>query len=134
MTLCYLGLGSNLRCPTRQLNQAIAALRRVPHTIIVKCSQVYINPPMGLKAQPMFHNMVVGIHTKLSPHRLLDYCQQIEQRQQRIRQKRWGARTLDIDILLYGEQMISTPRLSIPHPGMLERDFVLIPLREITHT
>jgi 2-amino-4-hydroxy-6-hydroxymethyldihydropteridine diphosphokinase len=131
MVDCYLGLGSNLRGPKRQLNQAIASLRTLPRSIIKKQSRVYRSLPMGVRAQPNYCNQVIAIQTTLPALALLRHCQSIEKKQQRIRKRHWGARTLDIDILLYGHQQICTRDLTIPHPRMLERDFVLIPLLEI---
>ena len=131
MVLCYLALGSNLRSPHRQLRNALEALRQVPRTCIQDQSHFYATKPMGVKAQPDFLNMAVAINTSLSPARLLHYCQSIEQKQHRLKKKKWGARTLDIDILLFGQDRFSLPKLSIPHPELLNRDFVLLPLLEI---
>lgn len=132
MMRSYLGLGSNLRAPTRQLRQAIAMLRKLPKSNIVKLSSIYSSKPLGVRAQPAYRNMVVAINTSLSPRRLLGYCQAIEKKQQRIRKLHWGSRTIDIDILLYGNQIIDSHHLLIPHPHMLTRDFVLVPLLEIS--
>ncbi|ARG97624.1 2-amino-4-hydroxy-6-hydroxymethyldihydropteridine diphosphokinase [Legionella micdadei] len=131
MTLCYLGLGSNLNSPARQLRRAINALRRLPDSCITQEASFYWSEAWGRKAQPKFCNTVVALQTRLSPQRLLDCCHQIEQQQQRIRKIKWGARTLDIDILLYGSQKIDTLTLKVPHPRIIERDFVLLPLLEI---
>ena len=86
---------------------------------------------MGVRAQPNYCNQVIAIQTTLSAHALLRHCQSIENKQRRIRKRRWGARTLDIDILLYGKHVINTHDLIVPHPEMLKRDFVLMPLLEI---
>lgn len=131
MTRCYLGLGSNLRSPSRQLRTALQQLRTLPQSVIVAQSKLYKTKPWGMRGQPAYANMVVAIDTKLPPHTLLRYCQTIENKQQRLRKIRWGARTLDIDLLLYGTQIIATRTLTIPHPRMLLRDFVLVPLLEI---
>lgn len=131
MTLCYLGLGSNLAMPQRQLKRALSALRTLPYSTITAQSRVYISKPLGVRAQPSYYNMVVAIQTSLPAKSLLNYCQSIETRQKRLRKTHWGARTLDIDILLYGEKSIHVHDLKIPHPYMTERDFVLIPLLEI---
>ncbi|MBA2711803.1 MAG: 2-amino-4-hydroxy-6-hydroxymethyldihydropteridine diphosphokinase [Tatlockia sp.] len=131
MTLCYLGLGSNLNSPERQLRMALNALRLLPQTNIKKIAPIYRSEALGRKAQPRFLNTVVAINTSLTPELLLRYCQKIEREQGRIRKVQNGARTLDIDILFYGEQKISDQNLQIPHPRMLERDFVLKPLSEI---
>ena len=131
MVDCYLGLGSNLREPRRQLSRAFASLRTLPRSAILRQSRVYHSLPMGVRAQPNYYNQVIAIQTTLPAHALLRHCQAIEQKQHRIRKRRWGARTLDIDILLYGNQVIHTHDLIVPHPEMLKRDFVLIPLLEI---
>ena len=132
MPICYLGLGSNLKSPKRQLQIAINSLNRIKNTSIIDISSIYFNPPKGVKSQPMFYNLVLSIKTSLNPHALLYFCQKIEEMQCRVRKKKWGARTIDIDILLYGDKEIKTKSLLIPHPYMLERDFVLIPLLEIS--
>jgi len=131
MTLCYLALGSNLNSPERQLRQAIEALRSLPLSNLSKVASFYRSKAWGRKLQPPFCNTVVAIHTRLSPQQLLYFCQKIECKQGRVRKVRWGARTLDIDILTYGSQKIKTLDLVIPHPRMHERDFVQIPLLEI---
>lgn len=132
MIRCYLGLGSNLKSPERQLRQALTKIKKLPRCSLTQISSVYTNPAVGLKAQPNFCNMVVSLKTSLPPEKLLQYCQAIELKHQRIRKKKWGARTLDIDLLLYGDQKIHTPFLTIPHPQMLNRDFVMIPLLELS--
>ena len=131
MTLCYLGLGSNLRSPQRQLRQAVSLIRNIPQTAMIKQSPLYASRPYGVPSQPRYTNMVVALHTKLPPRQLLSYCQGIEHQQQRVRKKHWGARTIDIDILLYGHLILTTHSLTIPHPHMLKRDFVLQPLLAI---
>lgn len=131
MPLCYLGLGSNLSIPKRQLNLALRALRELPQTRITNISPFYHSQPAGVTGQPIYCNAVVEIKTTLEPHTLLSSCQTIENKQQRLRKKRWGARTLDIDLLLYGNQVIQTHDLVIPHPRLHLRDFVLKPLLDI---
>ena len=131
MTRCYLGLGSNLGMPKRQLRQALIALRKLPRSSISAQSSVYLSKPLGVRAQPTYYNMVIAIQTSLPAKRLLHYCQSIENKQQRIRKVHWGARTLDIDLLLYGNKSINLHDLTVPHQHMLSRDFVLIPLFEI---
>lgn len=134
MTLCYLGLGSNLRFPKRQLRLALNAIQKIPRSVIKQTSQVYRSKPYGVQSQPLFYNMVIALQTSLSPKLLLKKCQHIEKQLGRIRKKHWGARTLDIDLLLYGELELNSLDLSIPHQDMLYRDFVLIPLLEIAPT
>lgn len=131
MTRCYLGLGSNLRHPQRQLRCALKQLRTLDKSVIIAQSRLYATKPWGVRWQPTYVNMVVAIETQLPPHTLLRHCQAIETKQQRLRKIRWGARTLDIDVLLYGTKTIQTPTLTIPHPRMFLRDFVLIPLLDI---
>ena len=130
-TLCYLGLGSNLNSPERQLRRAILALSKLPYSQIVKVASFFRNPAWGRKAQPQFCNTVVAVQTRLTPQQLLRYCQKIEYQQGRIRKIKWGARTLDIDILFYGLKKIKTSTLEIPHPRIEERDFVVLPLQEL---
>ena len=131
MTFCFLGLGSNLRSPARQLNQAIQTLRNLPRSVITAQSKVYFSQPLGVRSQPPYLNMVIALFTTLPPKRLLHYCQEIEHKHHRVRTRQWGARTLDIDLLLYGEQQIQHHGLSIPHPELLNRDFVWAPLIDI---
>lgn len=134
MTLCYLGLGSNLRSPERQLRRAIILLYRLPRSVVVAVSKIHSSQPCGVRSQPPYCNMVIAIHTSLSAQYLLNYCQRIEDKHQRLRKKRWGARTLDIDLLLYGNHSINRHNLVVPHPEMINRDFVLVPLLEISPT
>lgn len=131
MVLCYLALGSNLRCPQRQLNRALLHLRKIPRSYLRDQSHIYLSRPLGVRAQPDFLNSVVALETNLPPHKLLHYCKQIEQKHRRVHKRVWGARTLDIDILLFGQLQIETPQLTIPHPELLNRDFVLLPLLEL---
>ncbi len=134
MTRCYLGLGSNLRSPERQLRQALARLHKLPKSVITDVSRLYLSHPCGVRSQPQYVNMVIAIQTSLSAEHLLIHCQRIENKHQRLRKKRWGPRTLDIDLLLYGEQIIHHTGLTVPHPRMVQRDFVLVPLLEICPT
>lgn len=131
MTICYLGLGSNLRSPERQLRLAIQHIQALPKTVLLKQSSFYFNSAVGRRGQPPFYNCVLQISTQNSPLTLLRLCLAIEKKQQRVRKVRWGARTLDIDILLYGEQTIVSRDLIIPHPRMMEREFVIKPLLQI---
>lgn len=131
MVICYLSLGSNLNSPVRQLQQAVAALARQKNLAITHMSPIYRSRPQGIKAQPPYRNMVLALKTTLSPLRLLRICQSIENQQHRLRKTHWGARTIDIDLLLCGSLTMHTPELILPHPHMLTRDFVLIPLLDI---
>ncbi|MFL0796153.1 MAG: 2-amino-4-hydroxy-6-hydroxymethyldihydropteridine diphosphokinase [Cellvibrionaceae bacterium] len=135
MTTVYLGLGSNLsgdqENPAQQLDSAISSLEQHSAIEIVAISPYYQSEPVGPAGQPDYINGVCAIHTALKPEALLNTTQAIENRQGRIRNTHWGPRTLDIDILLYGNDTISSPRLTVPHPHMPQRNFVLYPLRDI---
>jgi len=132
MTKSYLSLGSNLFSPLRQLRTAVKELNKLPRTYITKISSLYFSKPWGVHAQPPFYNMVIEINTTLHPKALLKYCQSIELNHNRTRKKHWGPRTLDIDILLYGNIILNKNDLIIPHKEMLNRDFVLAPILEIS--
>lgn len=135
MVRCYIGLGANLTAPMAQLQRAVVALQQLPDSQLVAVSSFYGSKPMGPQDQPDYVNAVAAIDTRLLPEQLLDALQQIEQQQGRVRKaERWGPRTLDLDILLYGDQVISTERLAVPHYGLREREFVLYPLYEIAPT
>lgn len=128
----YVGLGSNLQEPQLQLQQALDALTRIPDSRLLQASSVYSSDPMGPQDQPGYLNAVAALETTLLPHALLDQLQAIETAQGRVRgATRWGARTLDLDLLLYGKETINDERLVVPHPGMKARNFVLYPLHEI---
>jgi 2-amino-4-hydroxy-6-hydroxymethyldihydropteridine diphosphokinase len=130
--LAYIGIGSNLGNPVAQVQEAIAELEAIPDSILIARSSLYSSKPMGPPGQPDYVNAVVAIDTVLSPQALLQDLQTIEARQGRERAaEKWGPRTLDLDLLLYGGKVINTVALTIPHPGLHERDFVLIPLEEI---
>ncbi len=130
-TRCYIAIGSNLADPVAQAHSAITALQGLAASNWVCTSSLYASKPMGPQQQPDYINAVACIDTTLAPLALLDALQQIENEQGRIRKERWGARTLDLDILLYGDEVITTPRLTVPHYGMKTREFVLYPLAEI---
>ena len=132
MILCYLGLGSNLQTPERQIRMAISKIVKLPRTHLLAVAPFYHNPAMGRKAQPPFCNTVVQIQTHLPPNQLHAHCLAIEMHHHRIRKIRWNARTLDIDILYYGDRTIHTHLLTIPHPRIAERPFVLEPLQFFT--
>ncbi len=127
----YIGLGSNLADPVLQVRGACEALKQLPETVLLACSSLYLSPPMGPADQPDYINAAAALETTLSPHALLAQLQAIEQAQGRVRGARWGARTLDLDLLVYGERVIADDRLNVPHPGLAERAFVLYPLQEI---
>ncbi|KTD62733.1 2-amino-4-hydroxy-6-hydroxymethyldihydropteridine diphosphokinase [Legionella shakespearei] len=131
MNLCYLSLGSNQKSPERQIRQAIKLIRTLPSTSVSRISSLYWTKAWGLQTQQDFCNAAVEIKTALNPVLLLKWCHKIESRHCRIRKKAWGPRTLDIDIIFYGERTIRTNTLTIPHPYFASRDFVLKPLLEI---
>ena len=123
--LVYIGLGSNLQNPLQQIKTAINDLQSLAGVTIITVSSLYQSPPMGPADQPDYINAVISLETSLSPHQLLDALQSVEQLHGRERKRHWGERTLDLDILLYGDQILDDERLTIPHPGMHERAFVL---------
>lgn len=131
MTRVFLGLGSNLGNRLEYLQQAIGLLEESPGVMIVRVSSVYETEPVGFKEQGRFYNAVTEIETSLSPRDLLKLILDIELRLGRVRTRPWGPRTIDLDILLYGDEVIEEPDMIIPHPRMVERAFVLIPLLEI---
>jgi 2-amino-4-hydroxy-6-hydroxymethyldihydropteridine diphosphokinase len=132
MLRVYLGLGANLNSPKKQLDNAVIALKSLPNSELIACSHYYASKPMGPQDQPDYVNAVAFINTSLEPEQLLDLTQAIELEHGRVRKaERWGARTLDIDILLFGEHILNTDRLTVPHYGLTEREFVVYPLQEI---
>ncbi|MFW0881472.1 2-amino-4-hydroxy-6-hydroxymethyldihydropteridine diphosphokinase [Cronobacter dublinensis] len=132
MTLAYIALGSNLAEPLSQVNDALAALAQIPHSRIVATSPFYRTPPLGPQDQPDYLNAAVALETTLTAEALLDNTQRIELQQGRVRKaERWGPRTLDLDIMLFGDETINTERLTVPHYDMKNRAFMLLPLAQI---
>ncbi|MCK7595990.1 2-amino-4-hydroxy-6-hydroxymethyldihydropteridine diphosphokinase [Microbulbifer sp. CAU 1566] len=131
MTRCYIGLGSNLADPAGQLRSALDRMAEIPDTALCGCSSFYASAPIGPGEQPDYVNAVACLETALDAESLLDALQAIENQHGRERTLRWGARTLDLDILLFGNDQIASQRLSVPHPRMAERNFVLEPLAEL---
>jgi len=132
MTLAFIALGSNLAAPLEQVNAAVAALAEIPNSRIVAVSSFYRTPPLGPQDQPDYLNAAVALETGLTAEALLDNTQRIELQQGRERKaERWGPRTLDLDIMLFGEQVIDSERLTVPHYDMKNRGFMLWPLFEI---
>jgi 2-amino-4-hydroxy-6-hydroxymethyldihydropteridine diphosphokinase len=131
MIEAYLGLGANLDNPKQQLISAIDQLSQQADLTLKKVSRFYTSLPMGPADQPDYINAVVLVETALTPNALLALCHRIETEHHRQRLRHWGERTLDIDILCFGNQIISTEHLKIPHIGMAERDFVLLPFADI---
>ncbi|WP_341501987.1 2-amino-4-hydroxy-6-hydroxymethyldihydropteridine diphosphokinase [Gallaecimonas sp. GXIMD4217] len=129
--LAYIGLGANLAQPARQLRLALHALAALPGSKLLGASSLYHSAPMGPQDQPDYVNAVAALETELEPLALLDALQAIERQQGRVRKRRWGERTLDLDLLLYAGREIDHPRLTLPHPGLTQRPFVLAPLCEL---
>jgi 2-amino-4-hydroxy-6-hydroxymethyldihydropteridine diphosphokinase len=127
----FVGLGANLDDPVAQIGSALAELAQLPQTRLVAASPLYRTPPLGPPDQPDYVNAVAELATTLTPHTLLDELQRIERAHRRVRAERWGPRTLDLDLLLYGATMIADERLSVPHPGLATRAFVLLPLADL---
>ena len=130
MERIYIGMGSNLADPAEQLRSAVDALGQLPDTELVGVSAFYQSDSL-LPGQPRYTNAVAAIDSALAPLDLLDALQAIENDQGRERLERWGPRTLDLDILLFGDRLIDEPRLKVPHYHMQERAFVLYPLAEL---
>jgi 2-amino-4-hydroxy-6-hydroxymethyldihydropteridine diphosphokinase len=119
----FVALGSNLGDRAAHLAAARAALARLPGTRVVAASAIEETPPLGGMAQPAYLNQMVLLETELDPHRLLTALQRIEQERERVRTARWGPRTLDLDIVVFGDRRIQDPDLVIPHPELPHRDF-----------
>ena len=127
----FIGIGSNIADPESQVHAAQEALKTLPMTRFVKASSMYKSPPMGPQDQPDYINAVMELETLLTPHDLLDYLQKIERQQGRVRGRHWGERTIDLDLLLYGDELLADARLKVPHIGIAHRAFVVYPLVEI---
>jgi len=123
--LAYIGLGSNLNNPKQQIKTAVMALHNTKDVKVVNLSSLYQSPPVDGSKQPDYINAVCEVKTHLTALELLYVCQDIE------REKKWGARTIDLDIILYGVQVVVSKQLIIPHPEMMNRAFVLVPLAEL---
>lgn len=130
-TTCFIGLGSNLDNPQAQVESAIKHLQRLPKSQWIKHSPWYQSKAVGPGEQDDYINGVAQIDTNLPAQVLLRHLQSIEQHHGRTRSIRWGSRTLDLDILLYGQETIATPTLSIPHPYLTQRSFVIMPLADL---
>ena len=129
--VAYISIGSNLNNPYQQVKSAIGKLKIADNIYIETISGWYLSDPVGPKNQSRYVNGVIKISTRLSPNQLLKKLHEIEDAHGRIRNVRWGPRTLDLDILLYGSRMMNTKKLTIPHPEMKIRNFVLTPLADI---
>lgn len=130
MSLVYVGLGSNLEQPIQQVTQALQELNQIPETRLLKSSRLYQSQAIG-PDQPDFINAAALLETDLAPIALLDELQTIEQLHQRRREQHWGPRTLDLDILLFDQLQLQSTRLTLPHPFLTERAFVLLPLLDL---
>ncbi|HAY41648.1 MAG TPA: 2-amino-4-hydroxy-6-hydroxymethyldihydropteridine diphosphokinase [Gammaproteobacteria bacterium] len=129
--LAYIGLGSNLEGPKEQIKRALVALNDTTDIEVSGLSSLYRSKPLDGSDQPDYINAVCRVKTHLSALELLYVCQGIESKQHRVRDERWGPRTIDLDIILYGTQVIASKKLVVPHPEMMNRAFVLVPLKEI---
>ena len=125
----FLALGSNLNDPIAQIKEAIQSLAQTVEGI--QCAQLYQSKPLGPQDQPDFVNTVISGHTALTPNELLTKIQEIELQQHRVKTQHWGPRTIDIDILFYGNLRMNTPELTIPHKELFNRAFVTIPLLDL---
>jgi 2-amino-4-hydroxy-6-hydroxymethyldihydropteridine diphosphokinase len=131
MIRCFVGLGSNLADPEQQIRNAVTALQAHTHLQFIALSPLYRNAAIGPGSQPDYVNGVVELRTALEALVLLQKLQSIENAQERVRTEHWGARTLDLDLLLYGGEIIDSATLNVPHPRMTTRNFVLYPLYDL---
>jgi len=129
--IAYIALGSNMGDRNQWLMQALDALEKRDGITITAVSAIYETDPVGYTDQDAFLNMVIQVSTSYSPHELLQQQQEIESELGRVRQVRWGPRTIDLDLLLYDNIALETEQLILPHPRMMERAFVLVPLRDV---
>ena len=131
MITAYIALGSNLDNPSLQLQRAVDDLDSVAGIKVTGVSRLYVSKPVGPQDQPDYCNAAVAVETRLEPLALLDAMQAIENSHGRVRTMRWGARTLDLDMILYGDQIIESKRLTVPHYQMHVRNFVVLPLFDL---
>lgn len=131
MARAYLGLGTNLGDRVNNLKKAIQLIKNFKDTKIIKISKIYETEPWGYTSQDSFLNLCIEIETDLSPFELLEECQKVEKILKRERYFRWGPRTIDVDILIYDDIFINDKDLTIPHPRIHERAFVLVPLKDL---
>jgi len=128
----YVGVGSNLSDPAAQVRRALAALAELPGTVLIASSPSYRTKPLGEVVQPAFVNAVAGLLTRRTPEELLADLRALERRLGREPpRERWGPRVIDLDLLVVGRETRATDSLSLPHPGIAERDFVLYPLADV---
>jgi 2-amino-4-hydroxy-6-hydroxymethyldihydropteridine diphosphokinase len=129
--LAYIGIGSNLGDKQGNCRRAIEALGSDPKNRLIRCSPLYCTEPVGKTDQDWFVNGVVSLETSMDPGELLEFLLSIEKRMGRVREEKWGPRTIDLDILFYEDQILNDADLHIPHPRLQERRFVLIPLKDV---
>jgi 2-amino-4-hydroxy-6-hydroxymethyldihydropteridine diphosphokinase len=129
--IAYIGLGANLGEPRRQLEEALERLAATEEVEVLKVSSFYRNPPLGPPDQPWYVNAVAQVRTRLAPEELLRVLRQVETAMGRVRRERWGPRPIDLDLLLHDGEIMASPGLTLPHPEMQRRPFVLVPLAEI---
>ncbi len=129
--VAYIGLGANLGDPARQVREAVSRLGELPEVEVLKTSRLYRTPPVGPPGQPWYINAVVQVKTRLTPEELMRRLLLIERQMGRERGERWGPRVIDLDLLLYDGEVLAGPELTVPHPEMHRRAFVLVPLAEI---
>lgn len=129
--MVFLGLGANIGDRRQAIAAAVKLLGERPGITVRRVSSLYETSPVGYTDQPDFLNAVIAVDTDLEPLELLDVCLDIERRLGRVREKKWGPRTIDIDLLLYEGRQVNCSRLTIPHPFVHKRPFVLVPLAEI---
>lgn len=129
--ISYIGLGSNLADPLQQVTIGLTELTMLPKTSLVSYSKLYRTKPLGPEGQPDYINAVAKLSTQLTSAELLIELKKLEHLHDRVSATRWTARTLDLDILLYGDTTVQSEQLTIPHPELLERDFCLVPLLDI---
>lgn len=130
----FLGLGGNIGDPRDAMASALSAVDEDTQTVIVRVSSLYRTPPWGKTDQPDFLNAVAEVETSRSPRALLDLCLAVEAALHRVRAERWGPRSIDMDILLFDDMTLDEEGLQVPHPRMLDRAFVMLPLAEIAPT
>ena len=131
MVAAYIGLGSNLDDPVARIANALESLRQIPDSELIGFSSCYRSRPLGPQDQPDYINAVARVDTRLDAEQLLEYLHTIESQQGRVRTRHWGPRTLDLDLLLFGDSILQSDTLTVPHPEMHRRAFVLYPLHEL---
>ena len=134
MPRAYIGLGANLGGREETLRQAIAILAAADRVAVIRVSELRETDPVGMVDQPRFLNGAVAVETALAPRELLETLLRIERELGRVRGERWGPRTIDLDLLLYGDEVVDEPGLTIPHPRLHERRFALEPIAELDPT